>query len=115
MQELNQANLPNAANILDNLKTVDFDNGRKYSLTWQSGYAGIAWNKERLPKGLKSVDDLWKPELKGKVEVLSEMRDTLGLIMLNQASTSPARSPPTSSATPSTCSRSSSPTARSAR
>ncbi|GLY16225.1 spermidine/putrescine ABC transporter substrate-binding protein [Kineosporia rhizophila] len=84
VQELNQANLPNAANILDNLKTVDFDNGRKYSLTWQSGYAGIAWNKERLPKGLKSVDDLWKPELKGKVEVLSEMRDTLGLIMLNQ-------------------------------
>ncbi|GAB6897469.1 ABC transporter substrate-binding protein [Kineosporia succinea] len=83
-QKLDQASIPNAANILDNLKSVDFDNGRNYSLTWQSGYAGIAWNKERLPQGLKSVDDLWKPELKGKVEVLSEMRDTLGLIMLQQ-------------------------------
>ncbi len=84
VQELDQGNIPNAANILDNLKTVGFDNGRKYSLTWQSGYAGLAWNKEALPKGLKSVDDLWKPALKGKVEVLSEMRDTLGLIMLQQ-------------------------------
>jgi spermidine/putrescine transport system substrate-binding protein len=84
VQKLDQGKLPNAANILDNLKTVDYDNGRNYSLTWQSGYAGLAWNKEKLPNGLKSVDDLWAPGLKGKVEVLSEMRDTIGLIMLQQ-------------------------------
>jgi spermidine/putrescine transport system substrate-binding protein len=30
------------------------------------------------------VNDLWAPELKGKVVVLSEMRDTIGLIMLSQ-------------------------------
>ena len=84
VQKLDQSKLPNAANILANLKNVDYDPGRTYSLTWQSGYAGLAWNKEKLPKGLKSVDDLWAPELKGKVEVLSEMRDTIGLIMLQQ-------------------------------
>lgn len=84
VQKLDLTNIPNADNILDNLKTVDFDNGRNYSLTWQSGYAGLAWNKEKLPKGLSSIDDLWSSDLKGKVEVLSEMRDTLGLIMLNQ-------------------------------
>ncbi len=33
---------------------------------------------------MKTVSDLWKPEYKGKVEVLSEFRDTLGLIMLEQ-------------------------------
>ncbi|MBT0773932.1 spermidine/putrescine ABC transporter substrate-binding protein [Kineosporia sp. J2-2] len=84
VQKLNRENIPNAGNILDNLTDVDFDKGREYSLTWQSGYAGLAWNKEKLPQGLKSVDDLWSPALKGKVEVLSEMRDTLGLIMLQQ-------------------------------
>ena len=42
------------------------------------------WNKKRVPEGLKTVQDLWKPELKGKVVVLSEMRDTMGLIMLSQ-------------------------------
>ena len=49
-----------------------------------AGYAGLAWNKEKLPGGLKNVSDLWKPELRGKVEVLSEFRDTMGLIMLEQ-------------------------------
>ncbi|GAA3596409.1 spermidine/putrescine ABC transporter substrate-binding protein [Kineosporia mesophila] len=84
VQKLDLGSIPNSKNILDNLKTVDFDSGRNYSLTWQSGYAGIAWNKEKLPQGIKSVDDLWRPSLKGRVEVLSEMRDTLGLIMLGQ-------------------------------
>jgi spermidine/putrescine transport system substrate-binding protein len=84
VQELDQANLTNAKNILPALANVDFDPGRKKSLTWQSGFGVLAWNKERVPGGLKNVSDLWKPELKGRVEVLSEMRDTMGLIMLEQ-------------------------------
>ncbi len=62
----------------------DFDPGRTKSLPWQNGFAGLAWNTEVLPNGLASVDDLWAPELKGKVTVLSEMRDTIGLILLDQ-------------------------------
>src|SRR5215207_3401591 len=62
-QELNQANLPNAKNILPNLRDVDFDPGRKRSLTWQGGFGVLAWNKQRVPAGLKNVSDLWKPEL----------------------------------------------------
>lgn len=81
-QELNLDNIPNAANLLPSLQNVDFDPGRKHSLTWQTGYAGIAWNKKAFPKGLKSLDDLWDPALKGRVTVLDEMRDTMGLLML---------------------------------
>ncbi len=84
VQQLDAANIPNKGNILANLANVDFDPGREYSLTWQSGFAGIAWNKEKVPGGLHSVSDLWNPELRGRVEVLSEMRDTMGLIMLEQ-------------------------------
>jgi spermidine/putrescine transport system substrate-binding protein len=81
-QELNHANISNFKNLLPTLQNVDFDPGRKNSLTWQSGYAGIAWNKAKLPKGLRSVADLWAPELKGRITVLDEMRDTIGLLML---------------------------------
>lgn len=81
-QELNLDNIPNSANLLPSLQNVDFDPGRKHSLTWQTGYAGIAWNKKAYPKGLKSVEDLWDPALKGRVTVLDEMRDTMGLLML---------------------------------
>ncbi|MFF2676708.1 PotD/PotF family extracellular solute-binding protein [Arthrobacter koreensis] len=83
-QELNLANIPNSKNLLQSLQNVDFDPGRKHSLTWQTGFAGIAWNKEAFPQGLKTVSDLWQPELKGRVEVLDEMRDTVGLLMLDQ-------------------------------
>lgn len=84
VQKFDKTRMPNSKNILPSLENVDFDPGRNYSLTWQSGYAGLAWDKRKVPGGLANVSDLWKPDLKGKVEVLSEMRDTMGLIMLEQ-------------------------------
>ena len=81
-QKLDHANIPNIKNLTPSLLNVDFDDGRNQSLPWQGGFAGICWNKDKLPGGLASVEDLWNAELKGRVGVLSEMRDTLGLIML---------------------------------
>lgn len=83
-QKLDAANIPNKVNILDKLATVGFDNGRNNSLTWQSGFAGFGWNKEKLPNGIKTVDQLFAPANKGKIEVLSEMRDTMGIILQYQ-------------------------------
>ncbi len=83
-QELDLDNIPNAANLVSTLRDVDYDEGRKHALTWQSGFGGLAWDKAKVPGGMQSLDDLWKPELAGKVEVLSEMHDTIGLIMLSQ-------------------------------
>ncbi|MGY6496783.1 MAG: ABC transporter substrate-binding protein [Microcella sp.] len=81
-QELNYDNIPNAANLSDELRDPEFDPGRRFSLPWQGGFAGIAWNTEQVDE-LRTIDDLWQPSLAGRVGVLSEMRDTLGLIMLN--------------------------------
>lgn len=83
-QKLDHANIPNLANLTPALANVDFDPGREYSVPWQGGFAGICWNKEKIPGGLSSVDELWDPSLKGRIGVLSEMRDTIGLIMLQQ-------------------------------
>ena len=81
-QELNKDNIPNAANLSADLQNPEFDPGRRFSLPWQGGFAGIAWNTEQVGE-LRTVDDLWSSELTGRVGVLSEMRDTIGLIMLN--------------------------------
>ncbi len=83
-QKLDSTNLPNKKNILPVLANVGFDPGRNNSLTWQSGFAGFGWNKQKLPGGVRTVDQLFAPENKGKVEVLSEMRDTMGIILLYQ-------------------------------
>ncbi len=83
-QEFDAANIPNKVNILDALANVNFDPGRKSSLTWQSGFGGFGWNKEKVPGGVKSLDQLFSKENKGKVEVLSELRDTIGIILQYQ-------------------------------
>jgi spermidine/putrescine transport system substrate-binding protein len=83
VQKLDDAAIPNKKNLLPALRDVSFDPGRQYTLTWQSGYAGLAYNKTKVGP-VRTVDDLWRPDLKGRVEVLSEWRDTLGLIMLSQ-------------------------------
>lgn len=83
-QALDHVNIPNLANLLPDLKDVRFDPGRKFSLTWQSGYTGLAWNKKAFPKGLRNVEDLWDPALKGRVTVLDEMRDTMPMLLLDQ-------------------------------
>lgn len=80
-QELDHANIPNLANLTPALVDVGFDPGRKMSVPWQGGFAGICWNKEKLPDGVHSVEELWAPDLKGRVGTLSEMRDTMGVLM----------------------------------
>ena len=86
VQKLDLANIPNAANLEDSLKNVEFDPGRVYSLPWQSGFAGIGYNlKATGGKKIESVTQLLTdPELKGKVTLLTEMRDTVGLVLLEQ-------------------------------
>jgi spermidine/putrescine transport system substrate-binding protein len=84
VQKLDAAAIPNKHNILPALANVSFDPGRQFTMTWQSGYAGLAYNKQQVKTPVRTVDDLWRPELKGRVEVLSEWRDTMGLIMLSQ-------------------------------
>jgi spermidine/putrescine transport system substrate-binding protein len=84
-QELDHSKIPNIKNLNPDLLNIDYDKGRKFSLPWQGGFAGICWNKEKFPKGFTTVSELFnEPELKGRIEVLSEMRDTIGLIMLEQ-------------------------------
>ena len=84
VQPLDLIRMPHATNLRESLKDVSFDPGRHYSLTWQSGFAGIGYDRSKVGRDLKTVDDLWADDLKGKVVVLSEFRDTAGIIMLQQ-------------------------------
>ncbi|MBU6146625.1 MAG: spermidine/putrescine ABC transporter substrate-binding protein [Actinomycetales bacterium] len=83
---LDKANIPNASNLIASLATPGFDADRSYTLPWQSGYGGLGWSKSALNEALgtdtmTSVDQLFDPRLKGRIVLLSEMRDTAGVIM----------------------------------
>ena len=50
----------------------------------RSGFGGIGYNREKVGRELKTIDDLWADDLKGRIVVLSEYRDTAGLVMQSQ-------------------------------
>ena len=82
LQEINLEDMPNVeANLRDDLRSPPFDPERKFSIPWQSGLAGLIVNKKLAPD-VNSVNDLFDPKYKGKVTVLTEMRDTVPLMML---------------------------------
>ncbi len=86
VQPLDYANIPNLANLEPSLKDVPFDQGRVYSLPWQSGFVGVAYNpKATGGRKVTSVDQLLHDTaLKGKVTMLTEMRDTVGMVLIEQ-------------------------------
>ena len=83
-QKFDAANIPNKSNILDSLAAPSFDPKREHSMTWQGIMAGFGWNTETNPNGINTLEELFAPQNKGKIVVLSEMRDTIGIILLAQ-------------------------------
>ncbi|MFF7607262.1 extracellular solute-binding protein [Streptomyces parvulus] len=93
VQKLDPANLPHAfANLSPQFRNPDWDPGRAYSYPWQGISAVIAYNKKALDGiEVKSVSDLLdNPKLKGRVGFLTEMRDTVGMVLLDMGK-DPAR------------------------
>jgi spermidine/putrescine transport system substrate-binding protein len=83
-QKFDGGNIPNASNILDTLASPSFDPKREQTLPWQGIMAGFGWNVDKNPKGIRTIEDLFAPQNKGKIVVLSELRDTIGVILLSQ-------------------------------
>ncbi|MFI9390326.1 PotD/PotF family extracellular solute-binding protein [Streptomyces bauhiniae] len=86
VQKLDPANLPHAfANLSPQFRTPDWDPGRAYSYPWQGISTVIAYNKKALDGiEVRSVSDLLdNPKLKGRVGFLSEMRDSVGMTLLD--------------------------------
>ncbi|MFG2656172.1 spermidine/putrescine ABC transporter substrate-binding protein [Streptomyces sp. NPDC048425] len=82
VQEMDRARQPHVAKYLDPLlRSPHFDPGRKYTVPWQSGITGIAYNKRRVGREIKHVSDLWAADLKGKVTLLSGLDESFALLM----------------------------------
>ena len=83
IQKLDAAKVPNLhANIIDSLKSPEWDPGRDYSAPWQSGLTGIAYNKAKVGEIKSFKELLTRKDLKGRISLLTEMRDTMGFLVM---------------------------------
>jgi spermidine/putrescine transport system substrate-binding protein len=81
VEKLDKGAIPNIKNLQPTLAHPDWDENRDYSLPWQSGLTGIAYNDKLTDPVLTVPDLLENPKLKGKVTLLSGVGDTMPLIM----------------------------------
>src|SRR5207247_8278918 len=81
-EKLDKSAIPNIKNLVDVQKHPNFDPNRDYSLPWQSGMTGIAYNDTLTDPVLSIADLLENPKLKGKVTCLNSMGDALTCVML---------------------------------
>jgi spermidine/putrescine transport system substrate-binding protein len=81
LQKLDKSAIPAVvAHLSPQFQNPKYDPGNQFTVPWQSGMMGIAIRKDLAP-GIKSACDLFDPKYKGKVELFTEMRQTLGVIM----------------------------------
>lgn len=82
-EKLDKSKIPNASNLLPAFASPAFDSSRTYSLPWQGWLVGIAVNTDVTGTDVRTVKELLTdPALKGKVSLLTELRETTGTLML---------------------------------
>src|SRR5918998_5210588 len=82
VEPIDKKNVPNFSNLVDNLKTINYDPRREFTLPWQSGAIGLGYNVKKTGRELNSVKDLFDPKFKGKVTMLSEAYDSANTVLL---------------------------------
>jgi spermidine/putrescine transport system substrate-binding protein len=81
LQNLDKSAIPNVEkNLVPTLQSPTFDPNRDFSVPWQSGMTGLIVRTDLAPD-IKSICDIFDPQYKGKIDVLTEMRDTVPLVM----------------------------------
>jgi spermidine/putrescine transport system substrate-binding protein len=81
-EPLDKRNIPNIKNLAPNLRSINYDPQRTYTLPWQSGGTGIGYNPKKTGRKLESVNDLFDPAFKGRVTMLQEPYDSACLVLL---------------------------------
>ncbi len=83
-EKLDLGNMPNfTANLIDSYKNMDWDPATDHHAPWQSGFTGLGFDSAKIDN-VTSIASLYTPDPRWnkKVEILSEMRDAIGLTML---------------------------------
>jgi spermidine/putrescine transport system substrate-binding protein len=89
---LDHDKLPNFAKYASpSVKDPNYDPGNRYTLTWQSGFTGIAVNTKYIKDHITSVQSLWNSAYKGKVGMMSDNTElgSVGLLALGMDPATP--------------------------
>ena len=83
LEKLDKSALPNIRNLQDSLRNPAWDPKGEYGLPWQSFLTGIAYNLKVTKTPVTTMERLLTDKrLHGKVTMLNQIPDSIGLVML---------------------------------
>ncbi|MFL6217878.1 MAG: spermidine/putrescine ABC transporter substrate-binding protein [Actinomycetes bacterium] len=81
--ELDHSKLPNFQKNADpSIKDPSYDPNNKYTIAWQSGLTGLAYNPKLTKRPITSFNDLFDPTFKGKITMFSDVEDYPTMVMI---------------------------------
>ena len=84
LNPISDARWTNKKNLRTDLLESKADADRKFSAPYMSGMVGIAYNRAATGRDITKIEDMWDPAFKGKVSLLSDTQDGLGMFMMSQ-------------------------------
>lgn len=84
LNPISEARWTNKKNLRTDLADSKIDPSRKFTAPYMSGMVGIAYNRAATGRDITKIDEMWDPAFKGKVSLLSDMRDGLGMFLMAQ-------------------------------
>lgn len=84
LNQIRADRVPNKKNLRPDLLNSAIDPGRNTTAPYMTGMVGLAYNKAATGREITTIDDLWDPAFKGRVSLLSDTQDGLGMVMLSQ-------------------------------
>jgi spermidine/putrescine transport system substrate-binding protein len=81
LEKLDYSKLPNVKkNLIPALRHPESDPNRTFTVPWQAGMTGLIVRTDLAP-GVNSICDLFNPKYKGRVTMLTEMRDSVPMTL----------------------------------
>jgi len=81
LEPLDMSKIPNFANIADSAKGLVYDPQNKYTVPYQWGTSCLVVDTSKVTRTITKWADLWDPEFQGKVVLLDDTREVLGMVL----------------------------------
>ena len=82
LAEINYDNIPNFANIREDLKNPSYDAGNAHSVPYMWGTLGILYNTKLVDEAdVQTWKVLWNEKYAGQILMMDSLRDTMGLAL----------------------------------
>jgi spermidine/putrescine-binding protein len=95
IEKIDLAQLPNFKNIDDRFKNLEFDPGNQFTVPYQWGTSCLVVDTSKVTRPVTKWADLWDPAFAGKVVLLDDEREVIGMVLTtlgyDKNSTDPAQ------------------------